>query len=258
MRAVLAAIMVCCVVGVVRAEPFRTLLVTDNQVLDVEQYEAGARVEHNISGLSLGEANTNRLTDVEITSFVPFVRYGFCENVMIYGELPVRYSNSDVMDLDDVGPGDVKLGATLQADKGRESNCAIMSTAEVTLPLGDSHKLHGSGDMGFKLGLAFGIYLEPETLVILEGRYTFVLDGSGVLEYGAGIVYEVSPRLWLNLEAQGTDQELEGSMPAVAVAGMTYDGVCAVKGLSLSWSAGVGLSGASPDGLGSLNMAYRF
>jgi len=152
------------------------------------------------------------------------------------------------------------LGLQLQADDGSETDCSITSIAEVSLPSGDEGDELGAGDPTYTLGMAFGIMLEEDTAVVLDGRYTIFPDVDDVFTFGIGVIYEVHPRLWITLEAVGTDEDVTGSddNPLFVTGGMAYRGLADLDNLVVSWAAGAGMTDASPDSVGSLRIAYEF
>lgn len=249
-RRAMTFVLILGIVGAVQAGPFRTLFLTDDQIVDLGGMEIGLQIE---TGDSL------RAGDLDMVSAVPYVRVGLFEKMSAYVRVPYSMVSSDISGIEDQsGLGDVAVGVHLLADDGSENNCSIMTTIEVAVPTGDKDKGLGSGDFGWLLGLALGIDLEQDTSVIFSGSYNVVPEGEDVLAYGVGVVYEVSPRLWITVEAEGTDQDFDGESPAVFSLGMSYKGFCDVKGLMLAMGGGTGLTDASPSGVGALKLAYEF
>jgi len=231
-----------------QAEPFRTLLLTDDQIVELGGREMGIQVQ-NIDSLFVDDA--------DVLSLIPYIRYGLFEKMTAYVLVPFQNISSDVED-DEAGLADMGVGFNLLADDGSENNCSIMTTLELNLPTGDEDKRLGDGDVGLMMGIALGINLDPDTSFIFEGRYEIVPEGDDILTYGIGVVHEVSPRLWFTVEGEGTDQEFDGESPALMLVGMTYKGFCDVKGLMLSIGGGTGLTSVSPSGAGSIKLAYSF
>ncbi|MBN1673456.1 MAG: transporter [Kiritimatiellae bacterium] len=232
------------------AAPSRTLFVKDDEIVELEGKEVGLKMT-NIDSLYVDDA--------EVVSMGPYFRYGLFDRMTAYATIPYLFVNTDSDEYDDEqGIGDATVGVLLLADDGAENNCSIVTSIEVSLPTGDEDKRLGAGDAGVAFGLAFQIMLEPDTGVVFDGQYKIVPDEDDIASYGIGVIYEVNPRLWLTVEAQGTDQEFDGESPAIAAVGLTYKSLCGVRGLTLSLAGGGGLTDVSPDGVGGAKIAYEF
>jgi len=198
------------------AEPMRTLFVQEDKVPEPGALEFG--------GLFLYQEITDdasHLSEASYTEFGPYARYGLTKDFSL--NLAVPFVRSAMANGDNVGIGDLELGADLVGYENAIGYPYVMPYARIALPTGDDAKGLGTGETQARFGVSIGTTVDDDWDFIADLGYVGRSETANSLRLGGAIVYSFSKKFSVHLEGIydiADDEELEDI--GVIMGGMVY------------------------------------
>lgn len=243
----------------VQAEVQRARVTTENKFVEPGKLELGMELRF-LEGNDRDEEF--REGDFNITSFVPYARFGILDHFGAEVEVPLSYSDVDGGS-ENVGFGDIMGGIELLAYEDIFDYYYIIPHAHLELKTGDEDDLLGTGDntvfLGVSVGSKYGDALASSHgehfTWIIDGTYAIRSDHENQVIGGLSVIYDISKEFAILGEVQISDKDIDGSgHPTLFQGGMTYN-----------WSDslhfglyGGGVSDSLADSIVTFKTAYQF
>jgi hypothetical protein len=224
-----AAAVVFLAVQMASAESMRTMFTKDYMVPETGQIEAGADFQFT------------EYPFVDQYIETPYVRYGLCKDLTVYGKLPILQQDAEFGGAED-GLGDVAVGLELLAYKDIFDYPWIMPYVEVSFPTGDEDEGRGTGETTLNLGLSAGSTVQKVYHLVLDARWVandgqqdFSEDDNHYVLAASGI-WDLNQTFSLVAEVKGENLAVgDQDFPVYYVGGMSYK---PTENLRINFSAG--------------------